>query len=71
MSFIKDGLKNLESQLKGGIADKLDDPKVRQEVIDEWNAAVNIPLLNENTEEKIFAAIYDKAVSILKKVLLK
>ena len=71
MSFIKDGLKNLESQLKGGIADKLDDPKVRQEVIDEWNAAVNIPLLNENTEEKIFAAIYDKDVSILKKVLLK
>ena len=71
MSFIKDGLKNLESQLKGGIADKLDDPKVRQEVIDEWNAAVNIPLLNENTVEKIFAAIYDKDVSILKKVLLK
>jgi len=61
----------LESDLKSGISEKLSDPEVRQEVIDEWNASVNIPLLNEDTEEKIFAAIYDKAVSVLKKVLLK
>jgi len=71
MSLIKDKLKELESDLKSGISEKLSDPEVRQEVIDEWNASVNIPLLNEDTEEKIFAAIYDKAVSVLKKVLLK
>ena len=50
---------------------KLDDPATKKEVVDNWNKAVNIPILNEATEEKIFAAIYDSAVAVLKKVLLK
>ena len=71
MSFVKDQLKKLESKIKENIDNKLDDPAVRKEVIDRWNASVNIPILNENTEEKIFAAIYDKAIDVLKKVLNK
>ena len=53
------------------IDSKLSDPEVRQEVINKWNASVNIPILNEKVEEKIFAAIYDSAVAVLKKVLKK
>ena len=73
MSFIKDKLKaelgKLEDKIKDGFEEKLDDPEMRQKVIDSWNDAVNIPILNENTEERIFAAIYDKFVAVIKKVL--
>ena len=62
-------------EIKGMIQDwvtkKLDDPATKKEVVDRWNASVNIPILNEKTEEKIFSAIYDSAVAVLKKVLLK
>jgi hypothetical protein len=61
----------LKKVIDDWVTDKLSDPKVRQDVIDGWNASVNIPILNENTEEKIFAAIYDKAVGILEKALKK
>ena len=50
---------------------KLDDPATKKEVVDRWNASVNIPILNEKVEEKIFSAIYDSAVAVLKKVLMK
>ena len=49
----------------------IQDPATKKEVVDRWNASVNIPILNEKTEEKIFSAIYDSAVAVLKKVLLK
>ena len=61
----------LKKVIDDWVTDKLSDPKVRQDVIDGWNASVNIPILNENTEEKIFAAIYDEAVGILEKALKK
>ena len=57
--------------IDGWVEDKLNDPEVRKEVIDKWNASVNIPILNEKVEEKIFSAIYDSAVAVLKKVLKK
>lgn len=69
MSFIKDQLKKLEGKIMSNIDERLDDPAVRKKVIDKWNESVNIPILNENTEEKIFAAIYDKAVEVIKSVL--
>ena len=62
---------DLKKVIHGWIDEKLSDPEVRKEVIDKWNASVNIPILNENVEEKIFAAIYDSAVSVLEKVLKK
>ena len=62
---------DLKGMIDGWVEDKLNDPEVRKEVIDKWNASVNIPILNEKVEEKIFSAIYDSAVAVLKKVLKK
>jgi|TARA_R100001594_G_scaffold78933_1_gene113582 chorismate mutase len=62
---------DLKNQIEKWVAEKLDDPATRQKVIDRWNEEVNIPILNEKTEEKIFAAIYDSAVAVIKKVLIK
>ena len=62
---------DFKDMIEEWVEKKLSDPEVRKEVIDGWNASVNIPILNENTEEKIFGAIYDKATAIIKKVLVK
>ena len=59
----------LKDQLEKWVEEKLDDPEVKKQVVDKWNASVNIPILNENVEEKIFSAIYDSAVAVIKKVL--
>ena len=61
----------IKGMIKDWVENKLDDPATKKEVVDKWNESVNIPILNEATEEKIFAAIYDSAVDVLKKVLLK
>ena len=41
---------DLKKVIHGWIDEKLSDPEVRKEVIDKWNASVNIPILNENVE---------------------
>ena len=43
----------------------------KQKVIDELNKNVNIPIINEDTEEKIIAAIYDVFEDVMGKVLKK
>ena len=60
---------DLKNQIEKWVEEKLDDPETRKKVVDRWNEEVNIPILNESTEEKIFAAIYDSAVAVIKKVL--
>ena len=60
---------DLKDQIEKWVGDKLDDPETRKKVIDNWNNSVNIPILNESTEEKIFSAIYDSMVAVIKKVL--
>ena len=60
---------DLKDQIEKWVAEKLDDPETRKKVVDRWNEEVNIPILNESTEEKIFTAIYDSAVAVIKKVL--
>ena len=62
---------DLKKVIDDWVTDKLSDPKVKKEVVDRWNKNVNIPILNESTEEKIFSAIYDSAVDVLEKVLKK
>ena len=61
----------LKGMIDSWVDEKLSNPEVRKEVIDRWNDSVNIPVLNEKVEEKIFSAIYDSAVAVLKKVLKK
>ena len=53
------------------VIDKINDPEVRTKVINKWNDSVNIPILNEKTEERIFSAIYDTVVDVLEGVIKK
>tara|TARA_R100000388_G_C7146970_1_gene112703 strand:+ start:215 stop:373 length:159 start_codon:yes stop_codon:yes gene_type:complete len=43
----------------------------KQKVIDELNKNVNIPIINEDTEEKIISAIYEVFEDVMGKVLKK
>ena len=43
----------------------------RDKIISELNKNVNIPIINEDTEEKIIAAIYDVFEDVMGKVLSK
>ena len=62
---------DFKNMIEEWVSKKLDDPATKKEVVDRWNDSVNIPILNEKVEEKIFSAIYDSAVAVLKKVLIK
>tara|TARA_R110000824_G_scaffold213650_4_gene399922 strand:+ start:11947 stop:12174 length:228 start_codon:yes stop_codon:yes gene_type:complete len=75
MSFIKDQIegkmKELEDKIVEELPKKLEDPAIKKKVVDKLNAAVNIPILNESVEEKIFGAIYDVVVKVIVKALSK
>ena len=43
----------------------------KQKVIDELNKNVNIPIINEDTEEKIISAIYEVFEDAMGKVINK
>ena len=43
----------------------------KDKIIDELNKNVNIPIINEDTEEKIISAVYDVFEDVLGKVLKK
>jgi len=43
----------------------------KKKIIDELNKNVNIPIINEDTEEKIISAIYDVFEDVMGKVLKK
>lgn len=62
---------DFKNMIEEWVEKKLSDPKTKEEVVAKWNDSVNIPILNEKVEEKIFSAIYDSAVAVIKKVLIK
>ena len=64
-------MSKLKDQVSGWVIDKIQDPEVKAKVVAKWNYNVNIHILNENTEEKLFAAIYDSVVDVLEDVLKK
>ena len=43
----------------------------KQKIIAELNKSVNIPIINEDTEEKVIAAIYNVFEDVMGKVLSK
>ena len=43
----------------------------KKEVVAKLNKEINVPILNEKTEEKIFSAIYDSIVDVFAEVLKK
>tara|TARA_B100000927_G_scaffold27294_1_gene20422 strand:+ start:16896 stop:17087 length:192 start_codon:yes stop_codon:yes gene_type:complete len=62
---------NLKKQIADWVMAKIDDPETKEKVVAKWNKNVNIPILNEKTEEKIFGAIYDSVKDVIKDVLIK
>ena len=65
---------NLKNIVDSWINDKLSElesPEVKQEIVDDWNKNVNIPIIGEKTEEKILSALLDTALAIVNKVLKK
>jgi hypothetical protein len=62
-------MSDIKSRITGWVIEKIDNPETKKKVVDKWNSNVNIPILNEKTEEKIFGAIYDSLVDVIKEVL--
>ena len=75
MGLIKDVMKEkmqeLEDQLIEKIPAKLDEPELKAKIVKKLNDAVNIPIINESTEEKMIGYIYDIFASVIKKHLTK
>lgn len=75
MSIIKEVMKEkmqeLEDNLMEKIPAKLDDPELKAKIVKKLNDNVNIPIINEDTEEKVIGYIYDIFTSAAKKALTK
>ena len=65
MSF----LKSLISDNKDAIIDKIFDDELQEKLVKALNDNVDIPFLSENTEAKIFNALYDSIEDIVKEVM--
>ena len=57
--------------LKQMLVDYLFNEETKAKVIKELNDNINIPILNEKTEAKIFEAIWEVVESVLKRTILK
>ena len=53
------------------IADYLFNDKMKAKLVNEINKNVDIPLLSEKTEAKVFDALWDSVEEVLKKAILK
>ena len=64
-------MSDLKNKVTGWVIAKIDNEETKNKVVTKWNSNVNIPILNETTEAKIFGAIYDSLVDVIKGVLKK
>ena len=53
------------------IADYIFNDEMKEKIVKELNANINIPIINEKTEGKIIEAIYETLESVVKGVILK
>ena len=51
------------------VADFILDDAVKKDIVSQVNKSVNIPMINEKTEEKIFEALWDIFKTAIKKKL--
>ena len=58
----------LKDKVNEWVMEKVKTPETKAKVVSKWNESVNIPILTEKTEEKIFSAIYDAVVNVFEKV---
>jgi len=61
----------LKEQVAGWVMEKISNPETKAKVVEKWNKNVNIPIINEKTEEKLLSAIYDSIVNVFEDVLKK
>ena len=53
------------------IAEYLFNDKMKAKIVKELNDNINIPILNEKTQQKVFEAIWESIEAVLKKAVLK
>ena len=53
------------------IADYIFNDEMKDKIVKELNANINIPIINEKTEGKIIEAIYETVESVVKGVILR
>ena len=53
------------------IADYIFNDEMKNKIVKELNANINIPIINEKTEGKIIEAIYETVESVVKGVILR
>lgn len=53
------------------IVDYIFNDEMKNKLIKEINDNVNIPIINEKTEAKVFEAIWESIEAVLKKAILK
>ncbi len=57
--------------IKDLIAGYLFNDKTKKKIIDKLNEKVDVPFINERTEEKVLNAVYEAVEEAIKSVLLK
>ena len=62
---------NLKDMVVKAIAEKLFNEDSKDEIVKALNDNINIPIINEKTEAKVFEAIWESIEAVLKKVILK
>ena len=65
MGFIE----KMMDEYKDDIIDKIFDDELQEKLVKALNDNVDIPFLSENTEAKIFNALYDSIEDIVKEVM--
>tara|TARA_Y100000401_G_C8324643_1_gene227433 strand:- start:2979 stop:3296 length:318 start_codon:yes stop_codon:yes gene_type:complete len=67
----KQTIKEKKMAFKHMVVEYLFNDETKAKVIKELNENINIPIINEKTEEKIITAIWETVEAVLKKVILK
>ena len=65
MSF----LKNLLSEHKDEIIDKIFDEDLQEKLVSKLNENIDIPFISEKTEAKVLNAMYDSIEDVVKSVM--
>lgn len=70
-SIYNDKNKKVTAMIQEMIMKYLFNDENKDKIIDELNKNVNIPIINEDTEEKIISAIYEVFEDVMGKVMNK
>lgn len=57
--------------LKHMVVDYIFNDEMKEKIVKELNANVDIPIISEKTEGKILDAVYDSVEEVIKKAILK